>query len=131
MLPHFALAQKNTADKEYPVPGNVSTFSQDSQSKIRTFKGKPGRVSTLLNMSVSPFLCVHRGKLFHLSHVCVLSRLADLAVFHQYISQSFNLSDRNTWISFGGSYSGALSAWFRGKVSTHKSIERDFKLIIL
>ncbi|XP_037533989.1 thymus-specific serine protease [Nematolebias whitei] len=41
--------------------------------------------------------------------------LADLAVFHQYISESFNLSCRNTWISFGGSYSGALSAWFRGK----------------
>ncbi|XP_059187041.1 thymus-specific serine protease [Centropristis striata] len=41
--------------------------------------------------------------------------LADLAVFHQYISHSFNLSHRNTWISFGGSYSGALSAWFRGK----------------
>ncbi|KAG8002230.1 Thymus-specific serine protease [Nibea albiflora] len=41
--------------------------------------------------------------------------LVDLAVFHQYISQSFNLSHRNTWISFGGSYSGALSAWFRGK----------------
>ncbi|XP_036932963.1 thymus-specific serine protease [Acanthopagrus latus] len=41
--------------------------------------------------------------------------LSDLAVFHQYISQSFNLSHRNTWISFGGSYSGALSAWFRGK----------------
>ncbi|MED6249608.1 hypothetical protein ATANTOWER_016941, partial [Ataeniobius toweri] len=41
--------------------------------------------------------------------------LADLAVVHQYISQSFNLSCRNTWISFGGSYSGSLSAWFRGK----------------
>ncbi|KAK5868274.1 hypothetical protein PBY51_009304, partial [Eleginops maclovinus] len=41
--------------------------------------------------------------------------LADLAVFHQYISQSFSLSRRNIWISFGGSYSGALSAWFRGK----------------
>lgn len=42
-------------------------------------------------------------------------RLLDLAVFHQYISQRFNLSNKNTWISFGGSYSGALSAWFRGK----------------
>lgn len=50
--------------------------------------------------------------------VCVLSRLADLAVFHQHISQSFSLSQRNTWISFGGSYAGALSAWFRGKVPT-------------
>ncbi|XP_075998427.1 thymus-specific serine protease [Genypterus blacodes] len=41
--------------------------------------------------------------------------LADLAAFHQYISQRFHLSHRNTWISFGGSYAGALSAWFRGK----------------
>ncbi|KAI4814836.1 hypothetical protein KUCAC02_005023 [Chaenocephalus aceratus] len=32
-----------------------------------------------------------------------------------YIVQSFSLSRRNIWISFGGSYSGALSAWFRGK----------------
>ncbi|XP_058490737.1 thymus-specific serine protease [Solea solea] len=41
--------------------------------------------------------------------------LADLAVFHHHISQNFSLSHRNTWISFGGSYAGALSAWFRGK----------------
>uniref|UniRef100_A0A8C7YKA8 Thymus-specific serine protease n=1 Tax=Oryzias sinensis TaxID=183150 RepID=A0A8C7YKA8_9TELE len=41
--------------------------------------------------------------------------LADLATFHGYICRSFNLSSRNPWISFGGSYSGALSAWFRGK----------------
>ncbi|XP_041662374.1 thymus-specific serine protease [Cheilinus undulatus] len=49
--------------------------------------------------------------------VCLSSQqaLVDLAVFHQFISQRFGLSHRNTWISFGGSYSGALSAWFRGK----------------
>ncbi|RVE64706.1 hypothetical protein OJAV_G00128930 [Oryzias javanicus] len=41
--------------------------------------------------------------------------LADLAAFHGYISQKFNLTSRNLWVSFGGSYSGALSAWFRGK----------------
>ncbi|XP_056140094.1 thymus-specific serine protease [Lampris incognitus] len=41
--------------------------------------------------------------------------LADLAAFHQYISERFNLTSKNTWISFGGSYSGDLSAWFRGK----------------
>uniref|UniRef100_A0A3P8PKX4 Serine protease 16 n=1 Tax=Astatotilapia calliptera TaxID=8154 RepID=A0A3P8PKX4_ASTCA len=34
-----------------------------------------------------------------------------LTLYHQ----NFNLTHRNTWISFGGSYSGALSAWFRGK----------------
>uniref|UniRef100_A0A673Z911 Thymus-specific serine protease-like n=1 Tax=Salmo trutta TaxID=8032 RepID=A0A673Z911_SALTR len=41
--------------------------------------------------------------------------LADVAEFHQYISDRFDLSDKNTWISFGGSYAGALSAWLRGK----------------
>ncbi|XP_068174162.1 thymus-specific serine protease [Antennarius striatus] len=41
--------------------------------------------------------------------------LADLAEFHQFISRGLNLTLRNPWISFGGSYSGALSAWFRGK----------------
>ncbi|CAG06424.1 unnamed protein product, partial [Tetraodon nigroviridis] len=51
----------------------------------------------------------------HLAHLSSKQALADLAVFHQYISGSFNLSHGNTWISFGGSYAGALSAWFRGK----------------
>lgn len=41
--------------------------------------------------------------------------LADIAEFHQYISDRFDLSDKNTWISFGGSYAGAVSAWLRGK----------------
>ncbi|CAJ1066221.1 thymus-specific serine protease isoform X3 [Xyrichtys novacula] len=51
----------------------------------------------------------------NLVHLSSQQALADLAVFHKFICQSFNLSHRNTWISFGGSYSGALSAWFRGK----------------
>ncbi|CAH2314237.1 thymus-specific serine protease [Pelobates cultripes] len=40
--------------------------------------------------------------------------LADLASFHLFISQKYNLT-RNTWICFGGSYPGSLSAWFRLK----------------
>lgn len=42
-------------------------------------------------------------------------------MFHEYISQSFNLTRNNTWISFGGSYAGALSAWLKREV-------RHFKL---
>lgn len=42
--------------------------------------------------------------------------LADLAAFHNFISQKYVLTDKNIWICFGGSYAGALSAWFRGKV---------------
>lgn len=41
--------------------------------------------------------------------------LADLATFRQFIHSKFNLTDSNKWISFGGSYPGSLSAWFRLK----------------
>ncbi|XP_053577611.1 thymus-specific serine protease [Bombina bombina] len=41
--------------------------------------------------------------------------LADLASFHLFVSQKYNLTLQNTWICFGGSYPGSLSAWFRLK----------------
>ncbi|XP_054770679.2 putative serine protease K12H4.7 [Lytechinus pictus] len=40
--------------------------------------------------------------------------LADLAHFRTVIGQRMKL-DKNKWISFGGSYPGSLSAWFRLK----------------
>ncbi|XP_076837462.1 thymus-specific serine protease [Brachyhypopomus gauderio] len=51
----------------------------------------------------------------NLQHLSSVQALSDLAVFHQYVHQKYDLSRRNTWISFGGSYAGALSAWLRGK----------------
>lgn len=59
--------------------------------------------------------CVKKSLVF-----CVLSRLVDLAVFHEHISQRFNLTSNNTWMSFGGSYAGALSAWLRREVGRLK-----------
>ncbi|XP_034976666.2 thymus-specific serine protease [Zootoca vivipara] len=41
--------------------------------------------------------------------------LSDLASFHHFITQKFSLTSNNTWICFGGSYPGSLSAWFRLK----------------
>jgi pimeloyl-ACP methyl ester carboxylesterase len=41
--------------------------------------------------------------------------LADLASFRQFIQNKYKLSNKNKWISFGGSYPGSLSAWFRLK----------------
>lgn len=40
--------------------------------------------------------------------------LADLAAFRNAMAKKFNLTS-SKWISFGGSYPGSLSAWFRLK----------------
>jgi len=40
--------------------------------------------------------------------------LADYATFRQFIAQKYNTGN-GKWISFGGSYSGSLSAWMRLK----------------
>lgn len=39
--------------------------------------------------------------------------MADFAYFHDVMVTQYNLSDQNKWVCFGGSYSGALAAWFR------------------
>lgn len=41
--------------------------------------------------------------------------LADLAAFRQAMMKKFKLRNTTKWVSFGGSYPGCLSAWFRLK----------------
>lgn len=41
--------------------------------------------------------------------------LEDLATFHEYVVSTYNLTSKNKWISFGGSYPGMLAAWTRTK----------------
>ncbi|XP_029634017.1 putative serine protease K12H4.7 [Octopus sinensis] len=50
----------------------------------------------------------------NLKYLSSMQALADLANFRQNISPQFGFT-KNKWISFGGSYPGALSAWFRLK----------------
>ena len=37
----------------------------------------------------------------------------DVGTFKQYIVNQYKMTQQNKWISFGGSYSGALSGWLR------------------
>ena len=60
----------------------------------------------------------------NLAYLSSEQSLADLATFRQFVHASFNLTDANRWISFGGSYPGSLSAWFRLKYP--QSVERLF-----
>jgi len=41
--------------------------------------------------------------------------LADLAQIHGYINEMWGATDTTRWVSWGGSYPGMLSAWFRLK----------------
>ncbi|XP_072049545.1 LOW QUALITY PROTEIN: putative serine protease K12H4.7 [Amphiura filiformis] len=41
--------------------------------------------------------------------------LADLAHFRNFMAKTKSLTKDNKWVSFGGSYPGSLSAWFRLK----------------
>ena len=60
-------------------------------------------------------------------YMLIVFRLADLASFHLYASKKYNLTSGNTWVCFGGSYPGALSAWFRLKVSVTGNCVRPKK----
>lgn len=51
----------------------------------------------------------------NLKYLSSQQALADLANFHLHMSKANNLTEKNKWISFGGSYPGALSAWVRIK----------------
>lgn len=54
-------------------------------------------------------------KMENLQYLSSQQALADLASFHAYLVDTYNLTRNNTWICFGGSYPGSLSAWFRLK----------------
>ena len=41
--------------------------------------------------------------------------LADLAYFIESKNEEYGLTSSNKWIVFGGSYAGAMAAWFRLK----------------
>lgn len=51
----------------------------------------------------------------NLQYLSSQQALADLAVFIEAMNSKYNLSPDVKWIAFGGSYSGALSAWLRMK----------------
>uniref|UniRef100_UPI00358EA12B thymus-specific serine protease-like n=1 Tax=Myxine glutinosa TaxID=7769 RepID=UPI00358EA12B len=60
-------------------------------------------------------ICAAGLEMSNLQYLSSQQALADLAVLHANLSHRFNLPRNHTWISFGGSYPGSLSAWFRLK----------------
>ena len=51
----------------------------------------------------------------NLKYLSSAQALADLANFIESMIKEYGLTSSNKWIVFGGSYSGALAAWFRLK----------------
>jgi alpha-beta hydrolase superfamily lysophospholipase len=50
----------------------------------------------------------------NLKYLTIQQALADLDIFIQAMNQKYGWTNAK-WVTFGGSYSGALSAWFREK----------------
>ena len=53
------------------------------------------------------------ASLSSLTYLSSRQALRDAASFKQKMAAQFSLTEENRWISFGGSYSGALSGWLR------------------
>ncbi|GAM18064.1 hypothetical protein SAMD00019534_012390 [Acytostelium subglobosum LB1] len=51
----------------------------------------------------------------NLAYLSSQQALGDNAVFRQFIAAEYNVPASSKWVSFGGSYSGALTSWFRLK----------------
>ena len=51
----------------------------------------------------------------NLQYLSSAQALADLATFRKFFNEKYQVADQARWISFGGSYPGSLSAWFRLK----------------
>ena len=53
------------------------------------------------------------ASLANLLYLSSRQALQDVVLFRQYIVTEQKLTQSNKWVSFGGSYSGALSGWLR------------------
>lgn len=51
----------------------------------------------------------------NLAYLTSEQALADLAYFIEAMNEKYQLTERNRWIAFGGSYPGSLAAWLREK----------------
>jgi len=133
-LDHFKSSDLRTWNQRYFV--NETFFNRKRNGPVFLMIGGEGRASPVWVVIGSMmkyaakygalcFLLEHRfyGKSHptgdmsdaSLQYLSSEQALADLATFISAMNLKYDLTNKNKWISFGGSYPGALSAWLRLK----------------
>ena len=85
-------------------------------SKCSTASCMDTQISALYHLCCRYYGDSHPTSDVSLGNLAFLSSrqaLRDAVSFKKYIVGQFKMTDHNRWISFGGSYSGALSGWLR------------------
>eukprot|EP00123_Amoebidium_parasiticum_P015372 comp22934_c1_seq1/m.36337 comp22934_c1_seq1/g.36337 ORF comp22934_c1_seq1/g.36337 comp22934_c1_seq1/m.36337 type:complete len:507 (-) comp22934_c1_seq1:219-1739(-) len=98
-----------------PLDGSVVSYSDHCNLAVEMLPKTGGLMLALEHRYYGKSLPVPDFTTPNMRYLSSRQALADLAQFHGFAMERFNLTTKNKWVSFGGSYPGMLAGWMRLK----------------